>query len=74
MIKYHLTVSLGQHIPYLPTAYMYDSVQLYARAISELYATRESNTTTVEDIARNGTKIKNYLKNITYESKCDIPL
>ncbi|XP_071513605.1 receptor-type guanylate cyclase Gyc76C-like isoform X3 [Panulirus ornatus] len=56
------------HIPYLPTAYMYDSVQLYARAVSELYAAREDNDTTVEDIAKNGTKIKNHLKNITYKS------
>nr|XP_045603831.1 receptor-type guanylate cyclase Gyc76C-like isoform X2 [Procambarus clarkii] len=60
--------SLIRHIPYLPSAYLYDSVQLYARAVSELYDAEKSNNVTVEEIARNGTKIKNHLKNITYKS------
>lgn len=56
-----------KHIPYLPSAHLYDSVQLYARVVAELYEELKGNAT-VTDIARNGTLIKDKMRNITYES------
>ncbi|XP_042875510.1 receptor-type guanylate cyclase Gyc76C-like isoform X2 [Penaeus japonicus] len=56
------------HVPYLPSAYLYDSVQLYARAVRELYESRQNLSITVEDIASNGALIKNHLRSMTYES------
>ncbi|XP_045131780.1 receptor-type guanylate cyclase Gyc76C-like isoform X2 [Portunus trituberculatus] len=57
-----------KHIPYLPSAHLYDSVQLYARVVAELYEELKHTNVTVRDIARNGTLIKNKMRNITYES------
>ncbi|KAK3879434.1 hypothetical protein Pcinc_015987, partial [Petrolisthes cinctipes] len=59
-----------KHIPYLPTAYIYDSVQLYARAVAELYnSSRQSGENlTVKEIARDGARIKDHLRNMTYAS------
>ncbi|XP_069939156.1 receptor-type guanylate cyclase Gyc76C isoform X4 [Cherax quadricarinatus] len=57
-----------KHVPYLPSSYLYDSVQLYARAVSELYNAQNPKNFSVEDIARDGAKIKNHLKNMTYLS------
>lgn len=56
------------HVPYLPSAYLYDSVQLYARAVRELYDKRQNLSITVADIASNGALIKNHLRNMIYES------
>ncbi|XP_050739311.1 receptor-type guanylate cyclase Gyc76C-like isoform X4 [Eriocheir sinensis] len=60
----------NRHIPYLPSAHLYDSVQLYARVVAELYEELKSQgqNVSVPEIARNGTLIKDRLRNITYES------
>ncbi|XP_042220127.1 receptor-type guanylate cyclase Gyc76C-like isoform X2 [Homarus americanus] len=59
---------MEKHIPYLTSAYLYDSVQLYARAVSELYAAQETKIQSVEEIAKDGARIKNHLKKMTYLS------
>nr|ABC94531.1 receptor guanylyl cyclase II +9 isoform [Gecarcinus lateralis] len=62
------SVAVGLKIPYLPSAHLYDSVQLYARVVAELYEELKDQNVSVREIASNGTLIKDKLRNITYES------
>ena len=62
---------LFQHIPYSSSSYLYDSVQLYARAVSDLYNERRQNNTEISfsEIARDGIGIKNMIKDRSFKSK-----
>ncbi|XP_068223706.1 receptor-type guanylate cyclase Gyc76C-like isoform X3 [Palaemon carinicauda] len=55
------------HAPYLPSAYLYDSVMLYVNAVRALFEA-PNNTETVEALARNGTKIKEHIRSKKYQS------
>ncbi|KAK7023426.1 hypothetical protein SK128_027218 [Halocaridina rubra] len=55
------------HAPYLPSAYLYDSVILYAEAVRDLY-NAHNGTLSVEEVARNGSMIKDHLRNKKFRS------
>ncbi|XP_068223705.1 receptor-type guanylate cyclase Gyc76C-like isoform X2 [Palaemon carinicauda] len=59
--------SFNRHAPYLPSAYLYDSVMLYVNAVRALFEA-PNNTETVEALARNGTKIKEHIRSKKYQS------
>ncbi|XP_066986545.1 receptor-type guanylate cyclase Gyc76C-like isoform X3 [Macrobrachium rosenbergii] len=60
-------ISDDPHAPYLPSAYLYDSVLLYVNAVRELFEA-PNNTESVESLARNGTKIKEHIRSKKYQS------